>query len=129
MTGNGLVVVDRPKIFSAFPEIVAGVSTREGGVSGPVLGLNLSFRVGDDPENVRENRRRFFGAFGMTESDAAIPQQVHSRRIVEAPSAGPYESCDGVFTDRTGMGLVVTVADCVPILLYDPKTGDRKSVV
>lgn len=43
-----------------------GFSTRYGGVStGPLSSLNLGFSRGDEPDNVRENWRRFGDAVGL----------------------------------------------------------------
>ena len=48
-------------------------------------------------------------------------RQVHGCRIVEASEIGtqPPEA-DGVITDRPGLALGISVADCAPVLLYDP---------
>lgn len=48
-------------------------------------------------------------------------RQVHGRRIVEAGEIGtlPTEA-DGVITDMPGLALGISVADCTPVLLYDP---------
>ncbi|MBI2427640.1 MAG: hypothetical protein HYV29_02385 [Ignavibacteriales bacterium] len=44
----------RSKILEQFPNLVFGMSTRFGGVSGGAYDLNMSFNVGDDPEDVKE---------------------------------------------------------------------------
>src|SRR5437867_9658021 len=55
-------------------------SERSGGVSdGPFRGLNLGLRSGDDPDVVRENRRRLIGALGI--AAFACPRQVHSTKV------------------------------------------------
>jgi len=52
-------------------------------------------------------------------------RQVHGCRIVEAaeipaaPGTLPPEA-DGVITDGPGLALGISVADCAPVLLYDP---------
>ena len=47
------------------PGFTAAVSTRKGGTSPGGLGLNTSFRVGDDETNVRANRHMFYTAAGI----------------------------------------------------------------
>jgi copper oxidase (laccase) domain-containing protein len=69
------MTVIRPGVFP--PGVTAAFSTRNGGVSPPPLGMNLSFMVGDDPVNVRKNREIFFGALGIPPGRVAIPGQVH----------------------------------------------------
>lgn len=115
------MTIIRPAIFGPGDGVIAAMSTRNGGVSGPALDLNISFRVGDDPENVRENRRRFFEAAGVAASSVVLPGQEHTDvvRYCTGPSVQP--SCDGLVTDGTSAVLGVTVADCTPVLLFDPR--------
>lgn len=96
------------------------MSTRSGGVSGGGLGMNLSYRVGDAPENVSANRLQFFEALGVSPASAAYPIQCHSNRVRIVHSPGEYPDCDALISAETGLALAVTVADCVPILLFDP---------
>jgi YfiH family protein len=96
------------------------MSTRIGGVSPEPLGMNLSYRVGDDPPNVAENRKRLFETLGFTESGSAIPHQCHSSNIQIVSEPGQYETCDGLITEVVDLPLVVTVADCLPIVLFEP---------
>jgi len=95
------------------------MSTRVGGVSPEPRGMNLSFRVGDDPANVVENRKRFFGSLGIMESGLAIPHQCHSNNIQIVSLPGEYDACDGLVTQTKGLFLSVSVADCLPVVLYD----------
>ncbi|MFZ5815524.1 MAG: peptidoglycan editing factor PgeF [Bacillota bacterium] len=92
-------------------------------------GLNWSYSVGDDPGAVRENRRRTLALLGLPVHRAAMAGLVHGDRVVavtgEEEPAGPDDlilipECDALITDRTGLALVVTAADCVPVYLYDP---------
>jgi polyphenol oxidase len=96
------------------------MSTRIGGVSPEPLGMNVSYRVGDDPANVAENRKRLFEGLGFTEAGSAIPHQCHSSNVQIVSQPGQYESCDGLITEVVGLPLVVTVADCLPIVLFEP---------
>ena len=99
-----------------------GFTTREGGVSaGAFESLNLSATVGDDPAHVRENWRRLREATGLA---FARVRQVHGRRVVEVEAGTePVEEADGVATSAPGVAACVSVADCVPLLLADPRSG------
>lgn len=109
--------------------VVHGFSTRVGGVSeGMWAGLNLGVSRGDDPDHVRENCRRFFAAIGADGGKLARSNQVHGDNVRVITSADcetdicekvEYEA-DALITAIPGVALMVTVADCVPILLYDP---------
>jgi len=112
--------VIRPGDFSGSSHVVAALSTRCGGVSRPPFGMNLSYRVGDDPSAVDRNRVRFFGASGIKQSELAIPLQVHGTNVQRVTAPGEYPDCDGLMTDLPSLFLCVTCADCVPVLLFDP---------
>lgn len=114
--------------FNSFDpaQVAHGVFARHGGVSAaPWSSLNMSTSVGDSPANVRENRERAFRALGRPEASAADLWMVHSADIVvadeprdlsrEAPQA------DGILTDNPAVTLFLRFADCVPILLHDPR--------
>jgi hypothetical protein len=47
--------------------------------------------------------------------------QVHGARVVRAELAATGSPADAVVTDRPGVLLGVVTADCVPILLHDPR--------
>jgi YfiH family protein len=116
-------MIIRPSIFAQFPEIIAAQSTRIGGISPEPLGMNLSSHVGDEQGNVDENRRRYFEAIGIPEGTKAVYQnQVHSSNVhvVHGDEVIVKES-DALITDQPNVLLGVTVADCTPILLYEPK--------
>ena len=112
----------RSEVLSRHPQVVFGMSTRNGGVSPMGLGMNLSFNVGDDKVNVIENRRRFFGALHIGLDELAFPVQCHSDRVRSITTWGGYEDCDALVTREFGVFLVASVADCVPVFLFDPVT-------
>ena len=104
---------------------------RRGGVSGGIwASLNLGERRGDDPTAVRENWRRLCAALALDETRLVYARQTHAAavRIVgeadcHAPLAPvPYEG-DGYVTNVPGIALAVFVADCVPVLLEEPRAG------
>ena len=108
-------------MLSSAAGVCAGMSTRSGGVSVEPLGLNLSFRVGDIRERVIENRKLFFEALPVDSRSVAFPLQCHSTTVKNINVPGEYPECDALTTSRTGLALAITIADCVPILLFDPK--------
>jgi len=109
----------------------AMVTTRYGGVSaGEYATLNLSFAVGDRPGNVLENRHRAAAALGADLADFVFATQVHGAlaRVVTGADrgrgatapGGTAGDADALVTSDPGTVLAVLVADCVPIVLYDP---------
>lgn len=137
----------RLRALEALGGVRAIFTGRRGGVS-PRWGdgLNWSLSVGDRPEQVRENRRRTLAILGLDPGDAVMGGLVHGDRVVAVDnepqgirkpggsggaqampkSDGPggdvqvIPNADGLITDRRGLALVITAADCVPVYLYDP---------
>jgi YfiH family protein len=115
----------KPTIFSKFENIIAGQSTRENGISPYPFGLNLSSHVGDNPANVAENRRRFYDALHIPKEASFVYQnQIHSAQItVVRGQENIVDRSDALITSEQHVFLVVSIADCTPILLYDPITN------
>jgi copper oxidase (laccase) domain-containing protein len=108
--------------------VAHGFSTREGGVSaGPFASLNLGGSVGDDPAAVAENVRRLAAAAGVP--GFATVHQVHGDRVVAGTDDLP-PSCeaDAVLSVPGGRAPAVKTADCVPVLLFDRRTGRAAAV-
>ncbi len=110
----------KPSLFNQFEHLIAAESLRHGGVSPePFSSLNLGLHTKDEFENVEENRRRFFGDLGLQEGEVAGAYQVHKDEVQVVEKAGQYEGFDALVTDQPNVFLTITVADCVPILIYD----------
>lgn len=109
----------RADCFAELPGVITGMSTRNGGVSPAPFGMNLSFSVGDDEANVKRNREIFFGALKINLNELAIPRQVHSATVRVVSEPGTYPECDALITAAPRVFLCLSVADCVPILLFD----------
>ena len=120
---NGL----RYYTFDSLPNtVVHGVLTRQGGVSpAPWHSLNVGGTVGDDRERVQENRTRSFEALGRRLDSLFDVWQVHSADVVFSEAPRPpgvdHHKADVIFTDRPEVTLYMRFADCVPVLLHDPK--------
>jgi polyphenol oxidase len=101
-----------------------GMTLRPGGVSAPPFDtLNLGASVGDDPAAVAENRRRVAAAFGVPEARVMLMSQVHGR-VVRVPGVDPVGSQgDALVSDDPDFLLVVSAADCLPVVLHDPGSG------
>lgn len=102
------------------------VFTRQGGVSpAPWFSLNVGSTVGDESQRVIENRQRSFQAVDRDFNSLYDVWQVHGKEIVCAtrprPPDEPHLQADGLATDRKNVTLYMRFADCVPILLFDPR--------
>ena len=110
--------------FTELSWLAHGFSTRVGGKSvldGQTV-LNLSFTDWDTEENVAGNRRRLQSAVGAGDFELIVLKQFHSD-LIRPFSGKPDRPCkgDASTTKQTGLLLGAQTADCVPILLVDPK--------
>jgi YfiH family protein len=66
-------------------------------------------------------RRAFAAALGLPAERLSVLGAVHGSRVerVDTPS-GVVPGCDALVTDRRGLPLLATGADCYPVLLLDP---------
>ena len=137
---GGLVWIEHP-LIGRYSWLVHAFSTRWGGVSrGPCAGLNLGFTPGEPRARVRENRELFLQQLGAEHFALASLRQVHSASVYQVlrGTSGELEyrfggnrmpeqpgvaqpAGDALLTDQTGILLSVRTADCLPVLLLDPK--------
>jgi polyphenol oxidase len=111
-----------PPLLKSLPGLVIAESTRHGGVSpAPFKSLNLGLNTTDDARNVEENRSRYFTALGIDPARVATSHQVHGQVILTVTEPGRYEGYDALMTNQPNLFVGVSVADCVPVLVYDQK--------
>ena len=90
--------------------------TRLGGVSDrPYDELNVSVKVGDDPEAVGENLRVIREA--MDDRPSAWVKQVAGDGAARVSGGGFAGEADALLTSEQDLCLNVAVADCVPVAL------------
>lgn len=102
-------------------------STRIGGVSrGELSSLNFGGNTSDDPENVKENRRRMFSALGISEFKQRYLNQVHGCNVccikaedVSAEDELIIPDTDGIITNAYNLLITTLHADCLPLYFYD----------
>lgn len=113
------------------PSLVAGFSTREGGVStGPYSSLNLGFHVGDDQESVKQNRQRLAEQLAFPITRWVGTEQVHEASVKKVgladagKGAATLETAiagtDALYTADENLLLTSLYADCVPLFFLAP---------
>jgi polyphenol oxidase len=111
----------RPKIFAHIPQLVAGISTRHGGVSSQAYqSLNLGVHTEDDPEAITQNLSLFCADLGISPESLARSYQVHGAEIWQTSLPGYQSGYDAIISETTGIFAGVGIADCCPILLAVP---------
>jgi len=110
----------RPDRLNQLPGITAGFSTRHGGASAaPYASFNLGLHTDDDPDAVRENRRRLAATFGTMPDRLATAGQVHGTTVRTVDAPGHVPECDGLVTATPDLLLCISAADCAAVLLAD----------
>ncbi|MCF8010610.1 MAG: peptidoglycan editing factor PgeF [Clostridiales bacterium] len=118
-------VIEKAGLFTAV------FSTRTGGVSSkPYESLNLGMHVGDNAENVLENRACLCRAVGINYEHLVSGAQVHGDKVqvidYHSQGRGAFSSedslpgIDAIVTNTPGVPLSSYYADCVPLFIVDP---------
>jgi YfiH family protein len=88
--------------------------------------LNLGLKWGDTRANHGENQRRLHAAAGVDR--IFVARQVHGAAVVRVRAGDTLEGvaaveADALVSDAAGVTLGIYVADCVPALIADLRTG------
>lgn len=115
----------------AFPGLVAGFTTRQGGSSqSPYDTLNLGLHVGDQPAHVLSNREQLARQLQFPFAGWTCAEQVHGTLVMPVTAdkrgAGREQledalpAADGLYTAEQDTLLTSFYADCVPLFFLDP---------
>ncbi|MFO7557241.1 MAG: peptidoglycan editing factor PgeF [Desulfobacterales bacterium] len=113
--------------LSQFNGIQHAVFSRLSGCSKPPFdSLNVGLNVGDNPKDVKKNRKAIAQCLGMDEP--VFANQVHGTNIIRlkkenttATSLSNQQEGDALITDIPGVLIAIQAADCQPVLLYEPE--------
>ncbi|KLE05028.1 peptidoglycan editing factor PgeF [Aliarcobacter butzleri] len=86
---------------------------------------NLAYHVGDIKENVDKNRQKLALKYDYKNEDLCYMNQIHSANVVVVDENSPkyIDNCDALVTNKKNLPLMVMVADCIPILMFDEVKG------
>ena len=121
-------------------------STREGALeasaddaAGTDMGFNMGFSVTDTADGataVRDNRGLFCTVLGIDPATLVVPGQVHGTRLaLVGPGDGGrgagsrrtvIPDTDGLITSSPKLPLVVSFADCVPVLIVARNSAGQR---
>jgi YfiH family protein len=130
----------RAEHLSKFPWLIHGFSTRQGGSSRAYgdRSLNLGFSKDDTKAAVERNRAAFLHEVGALSGKKKVTRtasqknsqlwplvtlrQIHSDIIHLVDSLpSPQLAGDGLITSQRALFLGIQTADCVPVMIVDPK--------
>jgi YfiH family protein len=126
---SGQVPLFLYKGFEQIDFVRHAFSSRMGGVSeGIYSSMNFKEDGADTNENIRENYRRIANALGCDVKKMVRSQLSHGVRVHEVTeedygvgvlAKSTLLDYDGLITDKQGVTLVATFADCVPLYFID----------
>ncbi|PRM90882.1 multicopper polyphenol oxidase [Aliarcobacter cryaerophilus] len=84
---------------------------------------NLAFHVEDNEINVIKNRQNLALKLAYKYEALVYMNQVHGANIIVVDENSPklIDNCDSIITRNKNLPLMVMVADCIPILMFDGK--------
>ena len=101
--------------------------------------LNLGLHVNDNAKTVLNNRMRLLTAINEQLTEKQLKpidilhwlNQVHGKHIYDVDTAAlamrPLDA-DAMVSQQADLGLAIMTADCVPIVLYQPATGQIAAI-
>ena len=118
--------------LNTFDSLLHFSTTIDGGVSTDnYTSFNLGMYSGDDLQDVAENRSRLASMLSIPSENLLFPYQTHGDSVCiidkEFTSKSKDEQLqllngvDALITNQIGVCVGVGTADCVPILIFDPK--------
>ncbi len=69
------------------------------------------------------NRAALAQRFGVQSGSLTMMHQIHGNGVVRVTRKYGTARCDALVTNLSGVALTVLVADCVPMLFFDPGAG------
>ncbi len=115
----------RSDLLSLSPQVQHGFFAKGGGKGlGMYASLNTSLGVGDDREVVLQNRIAALGALGLDNCRLVTPECSHTANVAVLEDLDSdeilMEGVDGVVTQLEGAAILVSTADCFPVIFYAP---------
>ncbi len=104
-------------IFKEFPDIYAFTTTKKQGLHA------LSRFTGEEVSLVQHSKDQLCRELGIDPSNLVFPRQTHSSNVKLLESLPEHEitDTDALITSKPGICICVQTADCVPLIIYDPK--------
>lgn len=83
---------------------------------------NMAYYTTTDENSVNINRSKIANKYGFDLVNLRYMNQVHGNNIevVDSKSPNLIVECDGIVTKEKNLPLMVQIADCIGVVLYDP---------
>ena len=91
----------------------------------PYEGFNITWYTDDEAQHITQCRKQLCDELQIDDRHLILPRQVHDTQIAEVTTDNldsRFEGIDALITTLPRTCIGVSTADCVPILIYDPRT-------
>lgn len=86
------------------------------------MALGSMSRKDGDPSPVTPSRRAFARALAVDPERLTVAGAIHGSQVARVDAAaGVVPGVDVLVTDRPGLPLLITCADCYPVIVFDPR--------
>ncbi len=116
---NTKILHQKPSIFPS-DKIIAGI-TLSNFESFPPFGFSINETDYFEKETVENNRLLLANELSTNTSNFVFQKQIHSNKINIVHKCYPRVESDGMITNEKGIFLIISLADCCGILMYDKK--------
>ncbi len=111
-------------LLKKFKNITHAFTSKDGGISqAPYATLNLAFHVGDKNSDIEYNHQLLAQKLNYNKDSLIHMKQIHSSKVHIIEKNDTFDNpkeCDALITNKKNIPLMVMVADCAPVLFYDP---------
>jgi len=111
-------------LLSVHKNLLHAFSTKKNGNSEfPFSQNNLAYHVNDNPQTVLKNHLNYANYLNYDINRLVHMEQIHGDKIViidKTSDLSIIPQSDALITQEKNIPLMVMVADCIPILVYDP---------
>lgn len=119
---DGMLLLQAPSL--AGKRLKHAFTTRKGGNTPPpfdTFNLGRHDAAIDYWEDALANRKKLCAGLEIPYAELRVPGQVHSKRVVFAEDAQQLKEVDAVATVSSDVPILLHYADCVPIIIFDPR--------
>lgn len=116
---NKQIQIKTPNIFDK-NNIIAGITLRNENYNNSIYGFSISKAELFSEEEIEQNRIALADFLQISRSQLIVQRQIHSDISNFVDRGFPICESDGLITDKNGVCLTLSLADCCGILIFDP---------
>lgn len=117
---RNVIEIKQPDIFDK-NKIISGITLRNVHYNTLLKGFSISKADCFSEDEVEQNRIALANQLQIKRTQLILQKQIHSDISNIVDEGYPVCESDGLITDKIGLCLVISLADCCGVLIFDPK--------